>query len=484
MVAPVGAAPPEPATARAAGAEAPRAEAVEAIIKDLAAADADVRQRAADRAGELGAAAEPAVPALIRLLADDDVGRQMQSRALIVSPSTQAALALGRIGEPALGPLTKALDDDNPMVRNNAAYVLGGFARAGKGLDALLTAATRRDPIVRRQAVMALSTLPDQRAQLAIVAALTDPDDNVRVAAAGTGRGLVETLRREHPHDVNSQLNWVAEGFAKSLNDRHERVRSEAARSLGHFANPIGMPALLKALRDNAAPVRQNAAEALGLIHNRGASFALIDLLGDPDERVRANAARALGELADPVATVPLARLLADRDRNVRISAAGALARIGDRRAVPALCRLLEDEDEQAVRFAAEGLGRIADPSSVEALVKACKAKPGEAKAIADALGELRDPRSIDALGEMLRTRPDAAAPALAKIRHPRAVLVLGDFIAASAPTGAHPWPRAAVRVFEDLTGGGMGTNDETFGAWWKENRPRYERAASESLTP
>jgi HEAT repeat protein len=194
--------------------------------------------------------------------------------------------------------------------------------------------------------------------------------------------------------------------------------------------------------------------------------------------------AAALGEVGDPVATTTLLGLLRDPVKNVRLGAARALGQVGDRRAAPALSKMLEDGDGRAVQIAAEALGRIADPASLGALVKAARARPAEAKAIADALGELRDPAAIDVLAEMLRTRPDAAAPALAKIRHPRVVLVLGDFLAEQRPSPQKPWPNDVAWVLNGLTGRRFEFDSENFQRWWKENRGRYERAASEPAAP
>ena len=80
------------------------------------AADPAERRKAADSLGQLGAAAYPAVPALIKALSDADAGVRRS-----------AAQALGRMGpqaDAAVPALTAALADPNPGVRESAAQAL------------------------------------------------------------------------------------------------------------------------------------------------------------------------------------------------------------------------------------------------------------------------------------------------------------------------------------------------------------------------
>jgi HEAT repeats len=84
--------------------------------KLLTAPDAAERRRAATALGKLGAAASPAVPALVEALADDNAAvRQAAARALgEIGPEASAAA-------PAL---TRALGDPNTGVREDAALAL------------------------------------------------------------------------------------------------------------------------------------------------------------------------------------------------------------------------------------------------------------------------------------------------------------------------------------------------------------------------
>jgi hypothetical protein len=85
------------------------------------AADPAERRKAADSLGQLGAAAYPAVPALIEALSDADAGVRRS-----------AAQALGRMGpqaDAAVPALTAALADPNPGVRESAAQALTALGK-------------------------------------------------------------------------------------------------------------------------------------------------------------------------------------------------------------------------------------------------------------------------------------------------------------------------------------------------------------------
>jgi HEAT repeat protein len=87
-----------------------------------------------------------------------------------------------------------------------------------------------------------------------LVAALASPDRATRLTARETLVGL------GHPA-VNPLIAL--------LDDRHDHVRWEAAKSLADIADPAAAPALVKTLEDREAGVRWLAAE--GLIRTRRA---------------------------------------------------------------------------------------------------------------------------------------------------------------------------------------------------------------------
>jgi HEAT repeat protein len=139
---------------------------VPALIKSLASSNPEIRFRTAEILGRLGAAAEPAIPALIAMLAEPLEGNKDKDGAPMAvdwDPVCGAAIALGQIGagKPAVASLTAMLSSKDAERASSAA---AGLARMGpaavKALPALITAyerVLRSDQHVIGQGALALA---------------------------------------------------------------------------------------------------------------------------------------------------------------------------------------------------------------------------------------------------------------------------------------------------------------------------------------
>jgi HEAT repeat protein/lysophospholipase L1-like esterase len=156
---------------------------VPALAGALDSPDRYVAAFAAWSLGNLGAAAEPAVPDLVRVLAIDETNAVVAAALARVGPAAKAAVpelvkalasdddgrrwraarTLGRIGpaaEPAVPALSGALVDPNGVVRAHAARALGRIGPAAKPAAAALQRATGdREEGVRDEARLALERL-------------------------------------------------------------------------------------------------------------------------------------------------------------------------------------------------------------------------------------------------------------------------------------------------------------------------------------
>jgi HEAT repeat protein len=160
------------------------------------------------------------------------------------------------------------------------------------------------------------------------------------------------------------------EPLARALRDGDWQVREVAIEAMGHVGSPA-VETLLKLLRD--WDVRKYAILALGKIRDervldplmlqlRNDEFkddainALVDLgepsvqkliaaLRDKDENVRKSAVLALGRIKNSEAIDPLIEMLGDKDWFTRLTAAAALESIGDERGREAIKPLLKDPD-------------------------------------------------------------------------------------------------------------------------------------------
>jgi len=296
---------------------------------------------------KLGKIGEPAIPALMKALQDKN---------LLVRRS--AADVLRQIGPPAIPALVKALKDSDANVRSFAAYVLGKIgAQAQTALPQLFPLLQDSNAKVRSSAASALEGIGAEAktALPQLVPLLKDSDANVRSSAASAlGK-------------IGAEAKTALPQLVPLLKDSDANVRSSAASALGKIGAEAqtAVPHLVRLLKDSDANVRDSAASALGRIgaEAKTALPQLVPLLQDSDANVRGNAAYVLGKIgAEAKTAVPhLVPLLQDSDANVRSNAASALGRIGAeaQTAVPQLVRLLKDSDANVRGNAASALGKI-----------------------------------------------------------------------------------------------------------------------------
>jgi len=227
--------------------------AVPALVGNLSDPEPQVRQSAARALEQIGPAARPAIPALVRMFAADSASGARRG----------AGLALGRIDattQEVVGQAALALQDGDRGVRQSAAVLLMASGPAVKA------------------------------AAGALERALTDEDESVRLyAAAAIGRAGAP----------DRAVPLIITG----LGSFDLAVRSEAAGLLPEFSTgrPEVIQALTTALRDDEAQVRMAAADALGTIGRpaKPALDTLWSMLRDPDELVRESVLRAARRIRD-----------------------------------------------------------------------------------------------------------------------------------------------------------------------------------------
>jgi HEAT repeat protein len=329
--------------------------------------DAAFRCEVAGVLGELGPAAEPAVPALTAALSDpsehvipgeewkDWDGTVLGGTAdTVLNVAESAAAALGRVGPAATDALIGALSHPRGPVRESAVRSLAR-PEFRAGADAILpalrrTAVTRGDYAGTLAGVAWLSLsarrngdgakpLPDT-----LSAAMSDPEPAIRLAALrAMSVGDVE------PPAVPVRLRAVAAAAAapriiEMLNDPDDEVRLSAARLLagvGAAAEPA-VPRLAGMLSSEADPERVRCLigvlRELGPTVAGGALPAALELLRrrtkgeeDPSDRVTGDLIGLIGSFGPAAApAVPLLReLLSIKTFAWDVSVAWALGQIG-----------------------------------------------------------------------------------------------------------------------------------------------------------
>lgn len=181
------------------------------------------------------------------------------------------------------------------------------------------------DWVVRREAVITLGEMGDERCVDPLARALRDGDWQVREVAI----------------DAMGQVGSPAvETLLKLLRDWE--VRKYAIAALGKIRDERVLDPLMLQLRNDE--FKDDAVNAL--VELGGPCVPkLIAALKDKDENVRKCAVLALGRIKDVEAIDPLIEVLDDKDWFTRLTAAAALESIGDERGREAIKRLLKDPD-------------------------------------------------------------------------------------------------------------------------------------------
>ncbi|MCZ6677540.1 MAG: HEAT repeat domain-containing protein [Candidatus Poribacteria bacterium] len=364
------------------------------LIEGASHAEVNVREGSVWALGQIGAAAQDAVPALIGALAealerigtpeDSDENRNIR---LI------AAEALGKIGQPAVPALTKALNDKNDQLRVGAVYPLYQIdaSKLDTVLPVLIEGIRDADGNVREISVWAAGRMgaAAKDAVPALIQALHDENANIRESAASAlGRmgeaakdavpALIELFKdgiqnvREHATFALIDIGESAvPALMEALNHEDSRVRVYATRvsAIDHSKLDRVIPVLIDSLSDADGAIRLTATHVVNDIGEPAHATvpALIKALNNPNP-IHNFAAESLGKMG-PLAIPPLIEALSHENPSVRSGAVEALGRMGEaaRDAVPALIKALDDRDPSVHRSASEALEQIGTPEAVEA---------------------------------------------------------------------------------------------------------------------
>lgn len=181
------------------------------------------------------------------------------------------------------------------------------------------------DWVVRREAVITLGEMGDERCVEPLARALRDGDWQVREVA-------IEAMGQVGSPAVDTLLKLL----------RDWEVRKYAIASLGKIRDERVLDPLMLQLRNDE--FKDDAINALVEL-GEPALDRLVTALRDKDENVRKSAVLALGRIKSGEAIDPLIAMLADQDWFTRLTAAAALESIGDDRGREAIKPLLKDPD-------------------------------------------------------------------------------------------------------------------------------------------
>ncbi|WP_394821043.1 HEAT repeat domain-containing protein [Pendulispora albinea] len=279
-------------------------------------------------------------------------------------------------------------------------------------------ALTAQDPVTRRMAAQELSTLGRARGTPLVLAALGDPDVEVKLAAAQSA------IRLRATGATSAVLPW--------LGDREARLRIAACEVARALPDARAIQQLARGLGDADAAVRAAAADALGTQASADAVAPLLGRLDDASPQVRIQIARALARLGDKRAVVPLVGKVQDSVVDVRQAVVRALGELGDARASQALILTLRDNANEVRVESLHALGRLRTPEAVETISPfATDRNPALRQAALAALGRIGTRESMRALIGALGVADDAGG-GLERTPARQALVAVGS--AATAP--------------------------------------------------
>lgn len=221
---------------------------VPGFVSALASTAVNTRRAAAYGLGQIGPAAEPAIPFLIVTL--EDVDPQVRA---------SSAYSLATIGTPSIAALSNIIDHADAPAREAAVQEFLRLNRSMRGMVRPLIKMAHSDLVASRcQAIEALGAIraTDDATFHLFIESLRDPAAEVRVSAL---KAL--TL-------VSWRLPDAATDVSRCLVDASADVREWAARLLGRMG-PVAhaaLPQLKQCLADSEAVVRAAAQEAIGRI--------------------------------------------------------------------------------------------------------------------------------------------------------------------------------------------------------------------------
>jgi cyclophilin family peptidyl-prolyl cis-trans isomerase/HEAT repeat protein len=348
----------------------------------------------------------------------------------------RAALAAGRIGDPALVPALVALmNDQEPEVRQMAAFALG-LAGDRTAVDRLIAALTDSVPLVRGRAAEALGRIGDARAAADVARFV--------LRATPKAAGAI-TVRGDDPGSPDDPWLELRLGLLALAGLKDETAAQSVLLASGRprfdwwvstwvamrLEKPGLRPVLVAALRSDDALSRALGARGLGALGGASALDALSALVRDPDETVAFEALRALGRIGDERGRPAAAAALGSPSDTVRREALRTLAALPpDRRLRSRIVPLAGDRSPWIRAAALSALART-DRSDFALVLSGMDPDPvwWVRSALATALGELGDEMSVGILHAMLADEDARVRPAvLEALRHARGRDALDTF--------------------------------------------------------
>jgi HEAT repeat protein len=236
----------------------------------------------------------------------------------------RAAKELVRIGEPAVDPLLRALNQNSHWISARACNPLSKI-RSEKAVDGLLEAidSTKLDKRIKRYILQSLGNVESERV-------------------------------------LNPLIRYLG----------HEDcvIRCAVLRSLGQIGGKTAEEAVIGALKDKERYVVESAIAVLGQMKSTRAPAHLIEILEGREEMGRIKISQALVEIGEPSVDVIISSMRNDMDSEICWHLVWALGQINSNAAIEPLVQALKSRNWMVRNEAAVSLVRINSPISKKPL--------------------------------------------------------------------------------------------------------------------
>jgi HEAT repeat protein len=241
----------------------------------------------------------------------------------------QAAEDLVRIGEPAVDPLLRALNQNSNWISARTSGPLSKIA-SEKAISGLLGALDNKnlDKRVKRCILQSLGNVKSARVLNQLIRHLGDEDRAVRCAVL-TSLGQIGGRMAE-------------EAVKRTLKDKERYVVESAITVLGQMKSTKAPAHLIEILEECEPMARIKVSRALAEIGQPSVCATASRIRNDMDSETCWHLVWALGHIKSDAAIEPLVRALKSRNWMVRNEAAVSLVRINSRISTEPLRKLLE----------------------------------------------------------------------------------------------------------------------------------------------
>lgn len=262
----------------------------------------------------------------------------------------EAALALGRIGDPAAVPhLEAALKSGEAEVVTASAESLGEIG-GEQAATAILSQIGHPSAAVRKAVTKVLQSIQEFVPVSDLILLLESADPLVKEAA-------IHLLAARK--DISRNQTAVVPLILEALGDHHLQVRRAAVEALPFFKDPQIPSALTDALQRGEPELRAAAARSLASCSPAFALPLLYTALQDEDPWIRMYACRSVGKFQKDESIPYILPLLEDRMPPVRAAAAEAIGIMKAHVARKQLQSLLSDEEPEVQQAAEAALADL-----------------------------------------------------------------------------------------------------------------------------